>query len=251
MLVPVLRTLIIIGCLSAVQVTPALALSLQITAGGRTLDIKDGARLDQEAAVGTLRYSGQIGDLEMRVVVTEENTPKRQYAVTLSSPTGTSGPEPLVVNAGEPTEVAFLVRTAVPEALGSQTRTQLHYQGQITDVEDGRLALAVPLNRLNVTLNGKSAGELNLPPVQSEGEEVNFDQTGKPVAVAGERAVEMNLRIGLGVGDAIAVDEARLTISAVESTFSLLTVLGVGSALGVVGLGLFLVFRPRRRERSR
>ncbi|AGY57311.1 hypothetical protein [Gloeobacter kilaueensis] len=247
-----LRRLSIVASLVALALpAPALALTLQVTVAGQSVQVTDNSKLDAEKTSGTIRYAGQVGDVEVRATAVEELTARGQRALTLSGPTGSEGPEPMITNAGEPgTEITLSVTSSDFETLGPETRTSLHYQGQITDVEDARLALDVPQNQLSALVGSQTATSIQIPAVQSEGEQSNFEQKSPPAQLSGEvKNIGLSLQVKLGSGDALLVDEARVVTATVEQSFNLASIAGIAVALVVIAIGLVLFLRPRRRVR--
>ncbi|UFP94284.1 hypothetical protein [Gloeobacter morelensis] len=234
---------LLVGC------NPATALTLRVAAAGQTLEIKDGGKFDREQQTGTIRYEGEVGEVEVRLLLVEQSTPAKEHSLTLSGVPGGEGPLPALANAGEPGEITVAFASSTFEAIGPRTRTTLRYQGQITDVEDARLALEVPENRLNATAGDKAAGQIRLAPVQSEGEESNFDSTGEATELDGA-VINLGavLRVNLGSGDALAIDEARVATAALEANANLASLLGFGAAAVVILAAVALFLRPRARR---
>ncbi|BAC90946.1 hypothetical protein [Gloeobacter violaceus] len=228
---------------------PASALTLRVAAAGQTLEIEDGGKFDREKQTGTIRYEGGVGEVEVRLLLVEQTTPAKQHSLTLSGVPGGEGPLPALTNAGEPGEIAVTFASSRFEAIGPRTRTAVRYQGQITDVEDARLALEVPENRLSATAGGKAAGEIRLAPVQSEGEESNFDSTSEAAELDGEVTnLSAVLRVNLGSGDALAIDEARVATTALAADTNLASLFGFGAAAVVILAAVVLFLRPRARR---
>lgn len=230
---------------------PGFALLVRISSGPKTVTVEDNGKQDREPAQGTIRYAGQINNFDVQLTLSEENTPGRQHALILSGTSSSEDPrQPLIINGGEPGVIAVEMTSSSFAAIGPRTSTQIHYQGQLTDLEDGRLAIATSENRLGASLTNASSAEVNLPAVQSQGEESSFDQTSALVKADGEATgLSAMLRLNLGTGDALELDEARMVVNALEASGSpVAIILGVGAAVVVVGGFLFL--RPRRRRRA-
>lgn len=228
-------------------VVPAPALTLQMKVGDSAVEVEDNGKLDRKATAGTIHYRGKLGDVEIDLTASEEKLPQRRYALTLSGlPNEQGAPNPAFTNLGKATTVKVELRSSTFEALGPRLRSELRYQGQWTDVEDARLDLQVPLNRLVAVIAGNSVLSVEMEPLNSEGEENSFERTAQKQIDSTTTQVDAVLEVGLGTGDALNLDEARLSLSALEGDFPFLPALaGVLSAAVVVGL--FLVLRPRRR----
>jgi hypothetical protein len=232
---------------------PMAALEVRVSSGKESVVVADNGEGDANAEKGSIQYSGQINGFDVRLLASEEGIPGQQHGLTLSGvPEGSDPQQLIVINGGDVGSIAFEVTSSAFEALGPRTRTQMHYQGRFLDTADVNTRPNIARNRLSVQLGGVAAGEIDSPPLQTDAQEQVFDQTAKPAEVDGEaKTMTARLDLTMSAGNALALEEARLTTTALESEFPLTALLwGGGAAVAVLGAALFLALRPRRRQRS-
>ncbi len=241
--------LLLAGLLWIGSAVPTYALAVRIAVGPSKVAIQDNSKQDADPAVGTIRYSGMIGNFTVKLQLSEEGIPKRQHAVTLSGISGDNGPETLVVNGGEPAEITIEVASSSFEPLGPLTRSSIHYQGKLSNQADVNRKISVTENRVSATVGDTLAGNLSPTAQKTQEEEYLFEQTSKPLQLSGDATkAGSTLRLFMGEGDALDLDEVRLSVTAQEGDTTTALMLGGGVALVVMVIAGFIFFRPRRRR---
>lgn len=242
--------LLLAGLLWIGSAVPTYALAVRIAVGSNKVAIQDNGKQDADPAVGTIRYSGMIGDFTVKLQLSEEGIPKRQHAVTLSSISGSNGSETLIVNGGKPAEITIEVASSSFEPLGPLTRSSLHYQGKLTNQADVNRKISVTENRVSATVGDTLAGNLSPKAKKTQQEEEYlFEQTSKPLQLSGDATTaKSTLRLFMGEGDALDLDEVRLSVTAQEGDTTTALLLGGGVALVVMIMAGLIFFRPRRRR---
>jgi hypothetical protein len=241
--------LLLAGLLWIGSAVPTYALAVRIAVGSNKVAIQDNDKQDADPAVGTIRFAGMIGDFTVKLQLSEEGIPKRQQAVTLSGISSGNGPETLVVNGGKPAEITIEVASSSFEPLGPLTRSSLHYQGKLTNQADVNRKISVTENRVSATVGDTLAGNLSPTAQKTQEEEYLFEQTSKPLQLSGDvTKAGSTLRLFMGEGDALDLDEVRLSVTAQEGDTTTALMLGGGVALVVMIIAGFIVFRPRRRR---
>jgi hypothetical protein len=246
----ILRTrLLLTGLLWLGSAVPTHALAVRIAVGPSKVAIQDNSKQDADPTVGTIRYSGMIGNFTVKLQLSEEGLPKRQHAITLSGISGENGSETLVINGGAPAEITIEISSSSFAALGPLTRSSIHYQGKLTNQADVNRKISITENRVSATVGDNLAGDVNPTAQKTQEEEYLFEQTSKPLQLSGDvTKAGSTLRLFMGEGDALDLEEVRFLVTAQEGDSMTALMLGGGVALLVMVIAGFIFFRPRRRR---